>query len=123
MDELTMQVTEDQVLAGELSTRAKLRKGGTRDLRIKALPWRVALQSGALFAAGDTGAATILVLNHALDEKERQEQRMDEIVPSELIRLANLANLLTNGLESAAKKPLAKPEAPDLSPASLPSAS
>lgn len=90
-----IEVTREDVLAGLKLVKVKLRDGTTTSAMVKALPWRLALITGAMFAKGEIAEGVIKTLQHSLNAKE---EWLDSLVPSELTRLANIAQQLSNGI-------------------------
>lgn len=92
------EVSDDEILAGQKTVTTLLRTGKQTEVLVRALPWRTALQASALLGSGDAGSGTIMVLQAALAAEFRRDSFLDQVVPSELVRLSQIALLLSNGV-------------------------
>ena len=97
------EITEDDVLNGKITFPVGKRKGGTVDITVKALPWRVALEANAKMARGDVGFSSMEVLSVCLDKKQGSDDFLNEIVPAHLFWIASAAMQLSNGVDEAKK--------------------
>lgn len=114
-------VTEDDVLAGEKQFEVRTRKGETVRARVRAMPWRTALQVSSFLANGQAGEATIAAVQHALVRERGRDEFLDSLVPEQLTWIARVAMELTNGVDQAKK--LKANSAPDSATGSPSSAS
>lgn len=122
MKEVTQPViTEEDVLAGKITFPVSKRKGGTVEVTVKALAWRVALEANAKASRGDVGFSSIDILPSCLDKKQGSDEFLNEIVPAHLFWMAGAAMQLSNGIDEA-KKLAAMKSAPVSEISSSPSA-
>jgi hypothetical protein len=103
------EVSDDEILAGQKTVTTLLRTGKQTEVLVRALPWRTALQASALLGSGDAGSGTIMVLQSALAAEFRRDSFLDQVVPSELVRLSQLALILSNGVPQKKVNPVAQP--------------
>lgn len=115
-------ITEEDVLSGQIKFPVSKRKGGTVEVTVKALPWRVALEANAKAARGDVGFSSMEVISVCLDKKQGSDDFLNEIVPAHLFWIASAAMQLSNGVDEA-KKLVAMKNAPASEISSSPSAS
>ncbi len=115
-------ITEDDVLAGQITFPVSKRKGGSVEVTVKALPWRAALEANAKAARGDVGFSSIEILPVCLDKKQGSDEFLNEIVPAHLFWMASAAMQLSNGVDETKKLAAMKSE-PVSETSSSPSAS
>lgn len=115
-------ITEDNVLAGQITFPVGKRKGGTVDVTVRALPWRSALEANAKMARGDVGFSSIEILPECLDKKQSSDEFLNQIVPAHLFWMAAAAMKLSNGIDELKKAEVMK-NPPDSEISSSPSAS
>jgi hypothetical protein len=106
----SIEVSEDEILAGEKLVTLRLRNGKTANVTVKALSWRIALQASAALAGGDVAGGTILIVNAAVAAEHRRDSFLDQVTPQSLVKLSQTALQLSNGV--AEKQTPAKEAAP-----------
>ncbi|MBC8094209.1 MAG: hypothetical protein H7Y43_00205 [Akkermansiaceae bacterium] len=112
-------VTVDDVLAGSKTIEVEKRNGEKIKVTVNALNWRAAIGVSQL-ANGQEGMAVIHAVQHSLSEEQNKDAFLNQLIPSALPGIANVAMLLSNGVTEAKKRMSVKPEIAPPSPTILP---
>lgn len=113
-------VTENDVLAGEMKITVRCRDGGTREITVKAMNWRTSLR----VAESGIGDAAAEIIRTCLAKKDSGDEVLNTLLPEALFWIQTVAIQLSNGVIEAKKRMAAKAaQKPDSATSLQPSAS
>jgi len=100
---IALDVSEDDVQRGEKKVRVELIKGGEVEVNVTAMPWRQSIQFLQM-SVEDPAAGAVYALQYCLPNNQGTDDFLNAILPRDLVRVSNVAMLLSSGVSDAKKR-------------------